>query len=116
MTITVRHSTASGRLDECWDFDVIQQRIEALVRMGGVSVPLEILVCSQERPRVGAHPILRVDSESWRVLPARYVVTWPHRSASLCAVSCPIGDVLAPGQHLILIHAPPTVSAELAAL
>lgn len=117
MTICVRHRSASGQLDdEYWEYRRVDHRIDVTLRSGLLRIRFEVKVCSQEKPDFGAHPIVRVDNESWRVLPARFVRCWRHRIEALAAISCPIGDILSPGQHLVLTNAPPHVSAELEVL
>lgn len=115
MTLSVRHVSASGRLDndERWSFDRGDWRIDATVRMGARLVPVVVYACSQARPRLGAHPLARVDGETWRVLPVRYVRAWPNGLETLIAVACPIGDVLAPGEALALTQTPPNIDQEL---
>lgn len=112
MTLHVRHASASGRLDELWDYDASERRLDVLVRLGALETSITVQVCSQARPRLGAHPIKRIDGESWRVLPARFVL----HGTTLFPIACPIGDVLVPGEHLILTNAPASVDAELDAL
>lgn len=116
MTLSVRHASASGRLDEEWSYLRNEQRIEALVRRGSVVLRLSFAICAKAKVRFGAHPIVRVDGESWRVLPERGVRIWPNGIERVVAIPCPIGDELAPGEHLILTNTPASVDAELAAL
>ncbi len=114
--LTVRHSSASGPLAEGWDFRRRTRRIEASVRQGAAVVALSFVVCSPDRPVFGAHPIRRLDGESWLVLPARYERTWPGGVETLTATPCPVGDVLAPGEQLALSNASDDVCKELDAL
>ena len=110
--IAVRHVTASGRLDECWSLYAPDARIEALVRMGGVVVPLALYVCSAERPRAGAYRIARIDSESWRVLPELYVTIMMMGRPRLLAVPRAIQE-LAMGDQMHLANTPADVSEAL---
>jgi len=112
--IQVRHETASGRLDEGWEYDRRHQRILASVRQGAAILALDFLVCSYGLPLFGAHPIMRIDGETWTVHPCRYVRVWPGGVEELRAIGCPVGDMLAPGDQLILTNTPHNVDAELA--
>lgn len=108
--VQVRHVSASGRCDEGWEYVPSTQRIEARVRQGNASLSISVLVCSRERPVLGAAPLVRLDNETWRVQPSRFVRCWPHRQEVLEAIHCPIGDTLDPGQQLSLTNAPTAVS------
>lgn len=116
MTLCVRHVSASGSsLDEGWERNS-PHAIEARVRMGAEIVPLLVQVCSVDRPRFGAHPIKRIDEETWLIHPLRYVHTWARGSDALTAVRCPIGDLFTPGDSLLLSNTPPSARAWLEAL
>lgn len=112
--ITVRHRSASGRTDGRWEKtgDVIH----VYTRIGSLPKSMAIPVCSQGRPRIGAHPIIRLDGERWAILPARYVLEFPNRVETLMARSCPIGDVMAVGEQLVIAQVPADVDIELDAL
>ena len=84
--------------------------------MGSHTLVLDMAVCSPARPVFGAHPITRVNDESWRVVPLRYVRTWPGGVERLEALRCPIADLLAPGDSIILTNCPDHVSKQLEAL
>lgn len=114
MTILyVAHVSASGRLDLGWDFIADEHRVDAVIRLGTVPVHLSIHVCSRENPRLGAHPLQRIDGESFRVLPERYVRAFPNRIETLQPIRCPIGDILAVSEQLQLTHCTDAVVAEL---
>ena len=109
--ISCRHVSASGALDEGWQFRA--RHIEATVRQGATLVHLWIEVCSPERPVFGAAPITRLDGEAWVIMPARFERTWPGGFEVLAASPCPVGDLLAPGEQLALVNCPERVSEEL---
>ena len=112
--LTCRHISASGPLDEGWEFR--RGHIEATVRRGATLIHLWIEVCSAVRPRFGAAPIVRLDGEGWIVLPVRFERTWPGGIETLTGSHCPVGDLLDPGEQLALTNCPERVSAELEAL
>jgi hypothetical protein len=116
VTIEVRHASASGRLDEAWQFFKADARLDVLTRRGSRPLALALYVCSADRPMLGAHPIQRVSGDTWRVLPARFTPVYSMQQMRLMAVPCAIGGELAPGEHLILNQAPDFVSLELECL
>jgi hypothetical protein len=116
VTIQVRHASASGRLDEAWQFFKADSRVDVLTHRGSKPLALALYVCSADRPLLGAHPVERVDGETWRVLPARFTPVYSMRQMRLMAVPCAVGGELAPGEHLILNQAPDYVSLELESL
>lgn len=107
--ISVRHITAYGWLDEHWKYVADERRVLAAVRLGGLVVALGVAVCASERPELGAYPIVRLDTESWRILPARFVRSW----GSLTCVATPIAAQLGAGEQLTLTNAPAETSAAL---
>ncbi len=113
--ICLRHRSASGDVSNGWEFDARERRILCSMRDGRHVVEFGVYVCSAKRPAVGAHPIVRIDSEAFRVLPERYIVTWPKRIETLVTIRCPISDSVAYG-NLVLTNTPATVAAELEAL
>lgn len=113
MKVTVRHATASGRLDELWTFSPASASVEGLVRFGAVSVPFVVRLCSIARPELGAHPIIRIDGQTWRVLPQRYVRKWPRGIETLAPIDCALTDEFPIGASLELICTPESVSEEL---
>lgn len=71
---SIRHITASGRLDEHWSYDRARRVVTLFVRVGNVSLPpIDVPVCSDEARRAGAYPVRRRDGETWIILPARYL-------------------------------------------
>lgn len=105
----VRHITASGRLDEAWSYDPVARVVTALVRVGAVSLEVHVPVCSRDAPRIGTHPIRRVDSETWLILAARYI----DRNA---VRGCALAPELAYGTSIQLTNTPPDVTLDLEAL
>ncbi len=101
MSVTVRHVTASGRLDECWSLYAPDRRIDVLVRRGACPLALAIYVCSKERACVGAHRITRIDGESWAILPEHYATIMLMGRPRLVAIPKPIGGELAPGAQAV---------------
>lgn len=111
--IVVKHRTASGRLDQLWDFDSARRVLDVVFRLGSAHpVAFTLQVCAPDRARIGAHPIMRLDGESWRVLPA--VFRMEH--GMLVPVDAPIHESLGHGGQLVLTHAPADVDAELESL
>jgi len=112
--VHVRHASASGRIDQWWSY--ANGRIQANVRQGAATLALDFAVCSYGLPVFGAHPIMRIDGETWAVHPVRFVREWPGGVESLHALPCSIADVLGHGAQLIITQAPHVVSAELETL
>lgn len=88
--ICLRHRSASGDLANGWEYDPRERSILCNVRKGALSVEFRVAICSVERPMLGAHPTLRLDAESWRIPPERYIRTWPNRIERLETIRCPI--------------------------
>lgn len=116
MSITLRHKTASGRLDNAWELVPCADRIHAVVRAGAIAASIDVEICSRARPRMGAHPIKRVNGEIWRIEAERYVREWVGGVERLRAIPCPLGDALGPGTSLTLTQTPPEVDDLLEAL
>jgi hypothetical protein len=111
--IQVRHRLASGRASEAWEFDSARKVIDVVLQQGSAEpIAFTLPVCAPDRPRVGAHPIMRLDGESWRVLPA----VFRFEGALLLPMDAPVHETLGHGGQLILTHAPADVDAELGAL
>lgn len=111
--ILVRHRLASGRLDECWDFCAFRRVIDVVLRQASAEpIAFTLPVCAPDRPRIGAFPIMRLDAESWHVLPAifrlEHEMLVPHDAV--------IHEALGAGRQLLLTHAPADVDAEIASL
>lgn len=109
--IHVRHRSASGRADEYWELD--SSRILASIRHSAGSLALDAHVCSYGIPIFGAHPIVRIDDETWCVHPVRFIREWPGGIEALRAINCAVGDVLGHGVQLVLAQSPSHVNAEL---
>ena len=116
MSITLRHKSASGRLDNAWEYDQRTQRVHAVIAAGAIKSSIDVEVCSPERPRIGAHPIKRLNGETWRIEAHRYVREWKNGVERVVAFPCPIGDAIGPGTSLTLTQAPPIVDDQLEAL
>lgn len=72
--IALRHRTASGRSDALWEFCSQRCVVEIVLRLGSADpLAVTIRVCAPDRPKLLCHPILRLDGESWRILPAIFV-------------------------------------------
>lgn len=109
----VRHRLASGSLHECWEFDAQRRVLDVVFRQGSAEpIGFTLPVCAPDRPRVGAHPIMRLDGESWRVLPA----VFRYEGTMLLPVDAPVHESLGHGTQMILTHAPADVDAELSSL
>jgi len=85
------------------------------VRQGAATIAIDFAVCSYGLPIFGAHPIIRIDGETWAIHPVRFVRTWPGGVERLQSFVCPVADVLG-SEQLILTQAPHVVSAELETL
>lgn len=115
-TVHLRHISASGALDNAWEYDAKDRRVRAMVRAGSCVGTVDVEVCTTERPRIGAHPIKRVSEESWRIEAVRFVVEWPQGLERLRAIPCPIADAIGPGTSLTIAQAPQATIAHLEAL
>lgn len=111
--LQIRHRTASGSLTELWEFDPARRALDVVFQLGSAApIAFTIPVCAPDRARVGAHPVMRLDGESWRVLPAAF--RFEHDI--LVPYDLPIHPSLGHGMQIILTHAPAEVDAEIAAL
>lgn len=110
-SIYVPHVTASGSLRRRWEYVPTGRRLVVAYESGSLDVHFAIEVCSRERPAFGACTIVRVDEERWRVLPERYVRTWPEGVEALVPLAQPIASSLGHGVSLLLTNAPDDVSA-----
>lgn len=139
MLITVRHRTASSARGDSnvWEYDPSRRVVDIVLRLGAAEpIAFAVIVCSPQRPRFAAHPIVRVDGESWRLLPSRFAsiedeclttvelhgiaFPWP-RDVPLQTVECrrgicPLHAAIGTGTHLILANSPPIVDDELSEL
>lgn len=127
--ITIQHRSRSGRLESMWEFDSERGVIDAVIRLGGGrSAGFAIKVCAPDKPRLHAHPIMRLDSFAWRILPAVWIEVPPSDPArrpklvpSECtgrssAVRCELHEAIGAGSHLVLTDAPPDIDIEIVEL
>lgn len=131
--LVLRHRTASGDLTSQWELDPVRGVIEIAFRLGSAHpVALTVLVCHPDRPKTLAHPIMRMDGESWRILPAiflpaisvsrdrdrtRYTPRDCGRAIGIrAAVTCELHDAIGAPWVIVLTNAPAEQDAELEAL
>lgn len=121
--ITLKHRTASGRLDALWEFCGERRALELVFRLGHAKpLALTVPVCAVDNPVLLSHPIMRLDSSSWRVLPMIWIVGESGRFAQLdCArkgasTPCELHRSIGGATHLVLTHAPDDVDLELESL
>lgn len=108
--IQIRHRTASGRLDEMWEFDSERRVVDLVLRQAAAKpIAMTIPVCAIDRPRLAAFAMSRFDSESWRILPTRFI--W--EGERLVHFEVAIHPVIGGRVQLVLTHAPPAIDAEL---
>ncbi len=105
----LRHRSAVTAHEPHWHFDH---------EMGDLMVALThavfaVSLCSTNRPRFGAHPVLRIDETSWRVPAARYRHQSPQ--GQWLTEMWPLHELLGT-DGLTLIDAPAHVCSELANL
>ncbi len=113
MTLYAKHRTASGDLGaNRWEYDPQRRLVLALLRSASTKrLSVEIRVCSNARPAVGAHCIFRLNEDMWRISLAAYV------SADLKRSPVPASHhPLLPADEVILTHAPADISVELSRL
>jgi hypothetical protein len=125
--ITVKHRSASGRLDHLWEFCPLRNVIELVIRIGNAApAAFTIRVCSLEKPQLWCHPIARLDAESWRILPAYLIpgdgpgkvapADCAVRGAGLRgAIPCTLHDRIG-SIHVVLTNAPDAQDREIEAL
>lgn len=128
--ITVRHRTTSGRLDSMWEFDSERGCVEVVIRLASARpAAFTVKVCAPDKPRLWSHPIMRLDAESWRILPALWVVEHSSVAGQLPQLTprpctgrdaspfpCELHAVIGAGNHLALLNTPPAVDLEIAEL
>lgn len=103
--IYVRHRSASGRLDELWEYDPARHVVIATLRQGTAEpIDLTIPIASEARARYGAWKLVREGEDNWKVT--------PHRFGSERLIPHPIHRALGTNA-LVLLAAPWFVSAEL---
>lgn len=108
---TVRHVSASGRLDSFWEWDPQRRLLLGRVKLASARpVDLEdVFLCTEARPRKFAWTISALSADSWLVHPTRYDATEVRRPPTPFWPSGPIG-------FLVLSSAPDVVAEELRAL
>ena len=111
-----------------WEFDPERGTVDLVVRLASARpLAFAVKVCSPDKPRLWAHPIMRIDQESWRILPAIWVVEHsvgqlPKLTPRECGgkkaspFPCDLHAVIGTGSHLVLTNAPPNVDLEIAEL
>lgn len=127
--ITIQHRSSPGRLDSMWEFDSERGVIEAVIRLGGTrAVGFTVPVCAPDKPRLWSHPIMRLDSVAWRILPAVWVVSPssvvgrpPKLVPSECSrregtAPCALHEAIGAGSHLVLTGAPSDIDIEIVEL
>lgn len=71
--IFIRHRTASGSLDELWEYDPARRVVILRFRLGAADpVDVDVPVASEERLRFGSWQLVRADGDTWEILPRRY--------------------------------------------
>ncbi len=111
--IQIRHRSASGRLDEVWEYDSARRCLDVVLRLGSAApLAFNIPVCAIDKPRLGAYAMTRLDGESWRVLPTRFI-SYGER---LVHHESTIHSAFDKRTQLVLTNAPYDVDAELEAL
>ncbi len=130
--ITLRHRTASGDPSNVWEFDPLRSCIEMVFRLGSAAPrALTVKVCAIDSPALWCHPLMRLDGECWRILPALFTpanTSLPGRPPTLAprdclrpggglrgAIPCELHEVIA-ATMLLLVNAPPGINEELEAL
>lgn len=66
--LALAHVDASGRLDAFWQFDPARRLVLARVHVASSPyVDVEIPVCLDDRPRLGAWSLVRLSEETWQL-------------------------------------------------
>ena len=108
--IYIRHrSAAAGANAGIFDFDPARRVLDVVLRTGFEVEP--IWVCTAERPRFGAHVLVRIDATTWRVSSAAFLYPDLRRAPKAHAhhIDLPVCE-------LILTHVPPHIARELESL
>jgi hypothetical protein len=113
--ISLKHRSASGDLANGWEYDAATREIVCSVRQGQRTSEMRVAVCARERLVFGAHPVTRLGSEEWLILPERVILTWPGRVERLETIRCPVRAELGV-VGIALTNTPPGVSAQLEGL
>lgn len=107
--LCLKHRTASGSLDELWEYDPARRALDIVCRQGARTFAFRVSVCSPERPRLGAHALVRVSEGAWRLLPLAFYVAWEGLEPRDRAIQ----PWLTPGDQILLTCAPPQIDSEL---
>lgn len=111
--IQVRHRLASGRVSEAWEFDSARQVVDVVLQQGSADpIGFTLPICAIDKPRLGAYAISRLDGDSWRILPTRFI----YSGGRLVHHEVAIHEALGARTMLVLTHAPADVDAELETL
>lgn len=112
--IQVRHRLSSGGvLWNIWDYDSARRVLEIVFQLGSAEpIAFTLSICAPDRARANAHPLLRLDGDSFRVLPAVFRV----ENEILVPHDCALHSSLSHGDALVLTHAPADIDAELSEL
>lgn len=112
--LQVRHRLSSGgALWNIWDYDPARRVLDIVLKQGSADpIAFTLAICAPDRARANAHPMLRLDGDSFRVLPA----VFRFESEMLVPHDCALHKSLSFGDALILTHAPPDIDAELSEL
>jgi hypothetical protein len=103
--IFVKHRSASGRLEELWEYDPVRKVVMLTFKLGAATpVHLDVPVSSRHESRFGAWAIQRADGETWEIVPYRF------GGSELRAH--PIHEALG-GESVVLTNAPPGQALEL---
>lgn len=131
--LALRHRSASGRLDQLWEFCAVRGVVEVVFRLAASEpIAVTVKVCHPDRPVLLAHPIMRLDGESWRILPAIFIPAvsvsrdrdrsrYVPRDCSARAgglrdaVPCDLHTAIG-SSHIVLTNAPADIDAEMEAL
>jgi hypothetical protein len=108
---SIPHRSAVGALRRSWEYVPEWRRLVVSVMLGSLNATFAVEICAAERPVFGAVPIKRTGGETWRVLPERYIRTWPGGVERLEPLSQAIASELGVGESLILTNTPLDVSA-----
>lgn len=69
----VLHRTASGRLDNLWEYDPARRIVMLTLKIGAAPpVHVDVPVATARDPRVGSWTLRRLDEHTWEILPSRY--------------------------------------------
>lgn len=104
--VSIRHRSASGTLDNMWEYDPERRVLIVVVRNRATTIP----VASEKNPRRFAYAISRKSETTWQVAPAMYF----RKQNDWYAIAIGFDEGLC--DFLFLTHAPADVNQELEAL